>query len=38
MTSALALAGFCVVVYPVSLWLYGRSVDVGRRYGTLAGY
>jgi ABC-2 type transport system permease protein len=38
MVSTLALAGFCVIVYPVSLWLYGRSVDVGRRYGTLAGY
>ena len=38
LTSVAALAGFCVVMYPVSLWLYGRSVDVGRRYGTLAGY
>jgi ABC-2 type transport system permease protein len=38
MTSVIALGGFCLVVYPVSLWLYGRSVDVGRRYGTLAGY
>ena len=38
LTSVLALAGFCVVVYPVSLWLYGRAVDVGRKYGTLAGY
>jgi ABC-2 type transport system permease protein len=34
----LALTGFCVIIYPVSLWIYGRSVDVGRRYGTLAGY
>jgi hypothetical protein len=34
----LALAGFCVIVYPLSLWLYGRAVDVGREYGTLAGY
>ncbi|HEX6569710.1 MAG TPA: ABC transporter permease [Acidimicrobiales bacterium] len=38
MTALLALAAFCVVIYPVSLWLYGRSVDIGRRYGTLAGY
>lgn len=38
LTSVLALAGFCVIVYPVSLWLYGRAVDVGRKYGTLAGY
>jgi ABC-2 type transport system permease protein len=38
LVSALALGGFCLVVYPVSLWLYGRSVDIGRRYGTLAGY
>jgi hypothetical protein len=38
LTSVLALAAFCVIVYPVSLWLYGRAVDVGRKYGTLAGY
>lgn len=38
LTSLLALAGFCVIVYPISLWLYGRAVDVGRKYGTLAGY
>jgi ABC-2 type transport system permease protein len=38
MASVLVLAGFCVLIYPVSLWLYGRSVDIGRRYGTLAGY
>jgi ABC-2 type transport system permease protein len=38
LASMLALAGFCVIVYPVSLWLYGRAVDVGRKYGTLAGY
>jgi ABC-2 type transport system permease protein len=38
LTSVLALAGFCVIVYPISLWLYGRAVDVGRKYGTLAGY
>jgi hypothetical protein len=25
-------------LYPLSLWLYGRAVDVGRKYGTLAGY
>ena len=38
MTSVLALGAFCIIVYPVSLWLYGRAVDVGRKYGTLAGY
>jgi ABC-2 type transport system permease protein len=38
LASVLALAAFCVIVYPFALWLYGRSVDVGRRYGTLAGY
>ncbi len=38
LVSIVALAGFCVVMYPVSLWIYGRSVDIGRRYGTLAGY
>jgi hypothetical protein len=38
LTSALALTGFCVIVYPLSLWIYGWAVDVGRKYGTLAGY
>ena len=38
LTSVLALGAFCMVVYPLSLWLYGRAVDVGRKYGTLAGY
>jgi ABC-2 type transport system permease protein len=38
LTSVIALAIFCATVYPVGLWLYGRAVDVGRRYGTLAGY
>jgi ABC-2 type transport system permease protein len=38
LTSVLALAAMCLFVYPLSLWLYGRTVDVGRRYGTLAGY
>ena len=36
--SVLALGALCVMIYPVALWLYGRSVDIGRRYGTLAGY
>jgi ABC-2 type transport system permease protein len=34
----LLLLGICVIVFPVSLWLFGRSLEVGRRYGVLAGY
>lgn len=34
----LLLMGFCVVMLPIGLWLFGRSLEVGRRYGVLAGY
>lgn len=34
----LILLGICAVLLPVSLWLFGRSLEVGRRYGVLAGY
>jgi ABC-2 type transport system permease protein len=36
--SLVALASFCLVMYPFALWVYGRSLNTGRRYGTLAGY
>jgi len=34
----LALTAFCVVIYPMSLWLYGRSLEYARKLGLLAGY
>ncbi|MGH9067111.1 MAG: ABC transporter permease [Acidimicrobiales bacterium] len=36
--AVLALLGFNLVLYPLGLWLFGRSLDVGRRLGILAGY
>jgi ABC-2 type transport system permease protein len=33
-----ALVVFCLVLYPVSLWLYGRSMEYARKLGLLAGY
>lgn len=32
------LGSFVAVVLPFSLWLFGRSVEAGRRLGVLAGY
>lgn len=37
-TAVIALAGFCVVVFPLSLWLYGRALEYGRKLGVLGGY
>lgn len=34
----LLLLGFCVVAYPLSLWLFGRSLEYGRKMGLLSGY
>jgi len=34
----LLLLAFTVVLFPLSLWLFGRSLETGRRYGILAGY
>jgi ABC-2 type transport system permease protein len=36
--SMLALVGFSVVLYPIALWLYGRSMEFGRKMGVLSGY
>jgi ABC-2 type transport system permease protein len=36
--SSLALLGFCAVLYPIALWLLGRSYQAARRMGVLAGY
>jgi ABC-2 type transport system permease protein len=32
------MVAFCVVGYPVSLWLYGRALEYGRKLGVLSGY
>ncbi len=33
-----ALALFALVMYPVALWTFGRSLDYGRKIGALSGY
>lgn len=37
-TAVVALAIFSVVAYPAGLWLYGRSMNLGRKLGILTGY
>jgi hypothetical protein len=34
----LALVGFNLVVYPIAIWLFGRSMNYGRKMGLLSGY
>jgi hypothetical protein len=34
----LLLLVFIAVVYPIAMWLYGRSLEYGRKMGLLAGY
>jgi ABC-2 type transport system permease protein len=34
----LALSLFCVVVFPIALWAYGRALEYGRKLGVLSGY
>lgn len=34
----LMLLGFDLIFFPVALWLFGRSLEVGRRLGILGGY
>lgn len=36
--AGLALLGFDLVLLPFALWLFGRSLEVGRRLGVLGGY
>lgn len=36
--ASLALVGFCLVLYPLGLWIYGRAFEYGRRAGLLSGY
>lgn len=37
-TSIVALVGFTVIMYPLSLWIYGRALAAGRKLGVLSGY
>lgn len=36
--AVLLLFAFCAVAYPLSLWLFGRSLEYGRKMGLLSGY
>jgi ABC-2 type transport system permease protein len=36
--ASLALLGFCIVMYPLALWVFGRTLDYGRKIGALSGY
>lgn len=33
-----ALCVFCVVLYPIAMWVFNRTLDYGRRIGALSGY
>jgi hypothetical protein len=34
----LILGVFCLIFLPLALWVFGRTLEFGRRYGVLAGY
>jgi len=34
----IALLGFAVVLYPIAMWLFGRTLEYGRKIGALSGY
>lgn len=34
----LALVVFCLVAYPIALWIFGRTLEYGRKIGALSGY
>lgn len=34
----LALLGFAIVLYPIAMWLFGRTLEYGRKIGALSGY
>jgi len=36
--ASLALLGFSILIYPIALWLYGRTFEYGRKMGLLSGY
>jgi ABC-2 type transport system permease protein len=33
-----ALTLFCLVMYPIALWIFNRTLDYGRKIGALSGY
>src|SRR5690606_9106064 len=33
-----ALILFCLVTYPIALWIFGRTLEYGRKIGALSGY
>lgn len=37
-TSLIALLVFNVIVFPLAIWLFGRSLEEGRKYGMLGSY
>lgn len=37
-TALLVLSLFCVVVFPLAMWVYGRALEYGRKLGVLSGY
>jgi ABC-2 type transport system permease protein len=37
-TAFLVLAGFSVVVFPLGMWAFRRSLEVARKMGMLSGY
>ena len=34
----LALSLFCLVLFPLALWVYGKALEYGRKLGVLSGY
>ncbi|MGB8362013.1 MAG: ABC transporter permease [Acidimicrobiia bacterium] len=36
--AVLALSAFCVILYPISMWTFGRLLEQGRKIGALSGY
>jgi ABC-2 type transport system permease protein len=34
----IALLGFAIVLYPIAMWLFGRTLEYGRKIGALSGY
>jgi ABC-2 type transport system permease protein len=36
--AVLLLLAVCVILLPLSMWIFGRSLETGRKYGVLAGY
>ncbi len=37
-TAYIVLAGFSIVVFPLGMWAFRRSLEVARKMGMLSGY